>query len=68
MNILEIAKIIANEIDSNTEEQLDAMVQISAKTHGVDWWDLTRAIQNIYHEATRNNRPVTYMQHEPDPR
>ena len=68
MNTLEIAQMIANEINDSTEEQIEAMVYITAKTHNIDLRLLTRQVQNAYYLMTRSNVSVNNMQHESDPR
>lgn len=68
MNILEIAQLIANEIDDSTEEQIEAMVSITAKTHKIDLRELSRAVQNAYYIMNRGKITVNNTQHESDPR
>ena len=68
MNELELAQMIANEIDTMEEDQIEAMILITSKTHNVDLRTLTRNVQNSYYLMNRGKTQVNTMQHESDPR
>lgn len=68
MNTLEIAKMIADQIDDSTEEQIEAMVFICSKTHNINLRELTRQVQNTYYLMNRGKITVNNIQHESDPR
>ena len=45
---LEIAQMIANEIDTKSQEQIEAMMEIVCKIHNIDMSWLLPVVGNLY--------------------
>lgn len=48
MTNLEIAQMIANEIDTKSQEQIEAMMEIVCKIHSIDMSWLFPVVGNLY--------------------
>lgn len=48
MNSLEMAQMIANEIDTKSQEQIEAMMEIVCKIHSIERSWLSPVVGNLY--------------------
>ena len=54
MTNLEIAQMIANEIDTKSQEQIDAMMEIVCKIHKIDMSWLLPVVGNLYAKISKS--------------
>ena len=54
MTNLEIAQMIANEIDTKSQEQIDAMLEIVCKIHSIDMSWLFPVVGNLYAKMSKS--------------
>jgi hypothetical protein len=55
MTNLEIAQIIANKIDSKSQEQIQAMMEIVCDTHNIEMSWLFPVVGNLYAQSSKIN-------------
>ena len=68
----EIVQMIANEVEDHTQEEINAMMLIVSKIHGIPANLLFRMVGNRYHAMTREQRLAAspgvsdgYMERDP---
>lgn len=55
MTNLEIAQLIANKIDSHSQEEIEAMMDITSETHGISMSWLLPVVSNLYAKMNKAN-------------